>query len=568
MLQPDVTIGFSKASMLSPDGRCKSFDARANGYVRGEGAGVVILKPLQRALADGDRIYAAHPRDGGQSGRPHRRASLSRAKRRRKPTSSMRCGWPTYHAGERSSTSRRTGRERRWAIRSRRPRSGRSTARRERPRGALRDRLDQEQLRPSRSGGRHGRTDQGDAVLCSTAASPGNLHFENPNPQIPFDDLRLRVSQRLEPWPDTHRRPAARGRQLIRLRRHQRARHPGSAAGATHADAASGGGARRSRLDAAACRRAVPRALPDLARLLSRGARAGRKPGRRGAPRHLLLGAVKAIPSRPPPCARRARPCFARRSSSKRSVEWRGARQQLDRPQSSSCHRSPSSSARAWASNGGRWGASCSPQEPVFRRAVDEVSELLRGARRLVAHGEADGRRDTLAGAGDARTGSRRSSRCRSGWRRCGDRGASSPRPCLGHSAGEMAATYISGALSLEDAVRVTFHRSRLQYRTAGQGIMLAAGISRGGGDPAGRTPSTGDLDRRDQRLRARSRSRAMPPSSPRSRRRSMPPVASAARCRWTCPITARRWSSSNRNCSRPCAISGRGRPRRRSSRR
>src|SRR5581483_231197 len=58
MLTPDVTITFSRAAMLSPDGRCKAFDARANGYVRGEGAGVVVLKPLSQALADGDRVRA------------------------------------------------------------------------------------------------------------------------------------------------------------------------------------------------------------------------------------------------------------------------------------------------------------------------------------------------------------------------------------------------------------------------------------------------------------------------------------------------------------------------------
>ena len=58
LLAPEPTIGFCKATMLSPDGKCHSFDAQANGYVRGEGAGAVILKPLARALADRDPIYA------------------------------------------------------------------------------------------------------------------------------------------------------------------------------------------------------------------------------------------------------------------------------------------------------------------------------------------------------------------------------------------------------------------------------------------------------------------------------------------------------------------------------
>src|SRR5258706_8764237 len=46
VITPHATVGFSKAAMVSPSGQCFAFDARANGYVRGEGAGVVYLKPL------------------------------------------------------------------------------------------------------------------------------------------------------------------------------------------------------------------------------------------------------------------------------------------------------------------------------------------------------------------------------------------------------------------------------------------------------------------------------------------------------------------------------------------
>ena len=58
MLNPMLFISFSKAGMLSKDGRCKTFDEDANGYVRGEGAGAVLLKPLNKAITDGDQIYA------------------------------------------------------------------------------------------------------------------------------------------------------------------------------------------------------------------------------------------------------------------------------------------------------------------------------------------------------------------------------------------------------------------------------------------------------------------------------------------------------------------------------
>ena len=58
ILTPIPMINFSRARMLAPDGRCKTFDAAADGYVRGEGCGVVVLKRTDDALRDGDSIRA------------------------------------------------------------------------------------------------------------------------------------------------------------------------------------------------------------------------------------------------------------------------------------------------------------------------------------------------------------------------------------------------------------------------------------------------------------------------------------------------------------------------------
>jgi acyl transferase domain-containing protein len=73
ILAPEFFVCMAKWGMLSPDGRCKTFDAAADGFVRAEGCGIVVLKRLSAALADGDRVLAlirgsAVNQDGSSSG--------------------------------------------------------------------------------------------------------------------------------------------------------------------------------------------------------------------------------------------------------------------------------------------------------------------------------------------------------------------------------------------------------------------------------------------------------------------------------------------------------------------
>ena len=75
ILLPELTIALSKARMMAGDGRCKTFDAAADGFVRSEGCGIIVLKRLSDALEDGDSVLAvirgsAVNQDGRSSGLP------------------------------------------------------------------------------------------------------------------------------------------------------------------------------------------------------------------------------------------------------------------------------------------------------------------------------------------------------------------------------------------------------------------------------------------------------------------------------------------------------------------
>lgn len=207
LLLPELTIGFSKARALSPDGRCKAFDARANGYVRGEGAGLVVLKPLLHALADRDPIYAvirgsAVNNDGRTNGltAPNRwaqEAVLQEAYQR----ASVSPGQVQYVEAHGSGTPLGDSIEA-MAL------------------GTVLaiDRLPGHRcaIGSVKTNVGHLETAAGIAGLIKVALSlkhrmiPPSLHFHKPNPHIPFDELPLYVQQSLSPWPEESR-PALAG---------------------------------------------------------------------------------------------------------------------------------------------------------------------------------------------------------------------------------------------------------------------------------------------------------------------------------------------------------------------
>ncbi len=202
ILSPALAINFSKARVMAPDGRCKTFDADADGYVRGEGAGVVVLKPLSRALEDNDPVYAvirgsATNSDGRTNGLI---APSGRAQEHVVAEAFRRAGLPAgavqYVEAHGTGTSIGDAIEANalgTALAEGRPEGSRCLL------GSVKTNIG------------HLEAAAGIAGLIKVALSlqhreiPASLNYTEPNPHIGFDRLPLEVVQKLTPWPSGSR---------------------------------------------------------------------------------------------------------------------------------------------------------------------------------------------------------------------------------------------------------------------------------------------------------------------------------------------------------------------------
>jgi acyl transferase domain-containing protein/surfactin synthase thioesterase subunit/acyl carrier protein len=199
LLCPEVTLIFSQAHMMAADGRCKTFDARADGYVRAEGCGVVVLKRLTDATRDGDRILgtirgSAINQDGRSNGitapnGPAQEAVIRRALADAE-VSPSEIDYVELHGTGTSLGDPIEAEALGNVLAQGRPLENRCAV------GSVKTNIG------------HLEAAAGIAGLIKVILSlhhrqiPASLHFQQPNPYIPLEKLPITVQTSLASWPD------------------------------------------------------------------------------------------------------------------------------------------------------------------------------------------------------------------------------------------------------------------------------------------------------------------------------------------------------------------------------
>ena len=466
LVRPGPFVGFSKASMLSPTGRCRSFDAAGDGYVRSDGVGIVVLKPLSQALEEDDPIYALIVGTGVNSDGRTTGLSLPNQKTQEKLLRQVygQAGVPTqqvYYV-EAHGTGTPVGD----------PIECRSLGS---VLGASRG-----PDRPCRIGSvktniGHSEPAAGAAGLIKVALSlkhgelPASLLFSEPNPEIPFQELNLKVQTKAAPLPRDEG-PIIMGVNSFGF--------GGANAHVVLKQFVPPTGASRVRTQK------KPRvlfvsarsqdALTDLARAYLHRFR---------SQEGVALDDIcfSAALRRTHHQHRLAIVGDSEKEMAQKLESFIDGEGPSDWVRGQSPHERESKLAFVFAGNGCQWqgmGSELLKNEPVFQKAVESIDRelrkyadwsLLKELQVKAPHSRLESTEFAQPLLFGVQVGLLELLRS---W-------GVEPGAAFGHSVGEVAAAYACGALSFEQAVRVIHERSRAQELTAGEGKMAAAALSR-----------------------------------------------------------------------------------------
>jgi acyl transferase domain-containing protein/NAD(P)-dependent dehydrogenase (short-subunit alcohol dehydrogenase family)/acyl carrier protein len=462
VLLPEEGVVYSGAGMLAADGRCKFADASGDGFVRSDGIGAVILKPLSAALADGDRIRAvirgsAVGNDGQSSGYLVTPAVEGQRDVLRRAYANAGVDPADIDYIEAHGTGTSVGDP--VELQALADIVGRRTPDRRCLVGSVKTNIGHAEAAAGIAG-------LIKAVLClENKTVPPNLHLKNPNPAVDWDNLPLTVPTRATPLPERDR-PAIAGVSSFGFSGTNA--HLVLEAAPEQATRATDARSPVARSELLVLSALSPEALADAARAMADHLDG---PGARHTLRDICYSAAIR---RTPHDARLALPA---ESHAEAAAALRGFADGENEPGLSfSDYTDPAAAPRVafvFPGQGSQWpgmGRELLESEPVFRQTMEacdaaiktetgwSVIELLRSAdeERLK---QLDVIQPTLWAMEIALAEL---------WRSWGIE----PDVVIGHSMGESAAAYVSGALSLSDAAAVICRRSRLAKRLTGRGTM------------------------------------------------------------------------------------------------
>ncbi len=475
-IRPEMNMVLCKGSFLSPDGRCKAFDARADGYVRSEGVAIVVLKRLSDALADNDDIYAiirgtAVNQDGHNEGLtvPNAdaqidviREALRRAGKRPADIQYVEAHGTGTAVGDPVET-RALG----TVFGEHRPADHPLVI------GSVKTNIG------------HTESAAGVAGLIKTALMlrngfiPPNLHFETPNPNIEFDTWKLRVPTMLEPWPcngdEKIRCAAVNSFGFGGTNAHAILEHYESASNKPVDPMAVFQADKDERMAVVPLSAHSPEALKAMVQSL-----------------HSYFSTEDAACLSPADVGRTTS-LHREQHACRLSIAAQSMPELIDgldaylgdeqRPGMVTGRADLKKSSRLafiYSGMGQQWpgmGRKLYESEPVFRETLDECNAILGkysdewSLLSALFADEAESRFDetqiaqpAIVAIGIGIT---------SLWRSWGIQ----PEVVMGHSVGEIAACHAAGILTLEDTLRLAFYRSLYQHRLTGKGTMLAVGL-------------------------------------------------------------------------------------------